>query len=143
MAVAIAGALGCMVATEYAWFLLFRVVQAVGCGCFVLSQALVQDLFVGRQQERLRIALVTASGIFISLSPLLGTWLQAHLGWQGSFGVFVGLGLLVILKACVLLENTARHGDTPEEHSRGLPTGVCRPDVRRLLADFGAGLRLP
>ncbi|WP_409284349.1 MFS transporter [Pseudomonas protegens] len=106
MAVAIAGALGCMAATEYRWFLLFRVVQAVGCGCFVLSQALVQDLFVGRQQERLRIALVTASGIFISLSPLLGTWLQSLLGWQGSFGVFVGLGLLVILKAWVLLENT-------------------------------------
>ena len=106
MAVAIAGALGCMAATEYRWFLLFRMVQAVGCGCFVLSQALVQDLFVGRQQERLRIALVTASGIFISLSPLLGTWLQSLLGWQGSFGVFVGLGLLVILKAWVLLENT-------------------------------------
>lgn len=106
MALAIAGALGCMAATEYRWFLLFRVVQAVGCGCFVLSQALVQDLFVGRQQERLRIALVTASGIFISLSPLLGTWLQSLLGWQGSFGVFVGLGLLVILKAWVLLENT-------------------------------------
>lgn len=111
MAVAIAGALGCMAATEYPWFLLFRVVQAVGCGCFVLSQALVQDLFVGRQQERLRIALVTASGIFISLSPLLGTWLQANLGWQGSFGVFVGLGLLVILKAWVLLEN--RPGTAP------------------------------
>lgn len=106
MAVAIAGALGCMAATDYRWFLLFRVVQAVGCGCFVLSQALVQDLFVGRQQERLRIALVTASGIFISLSPLLGTWLQSILGWQGSFGLFVGLGLLVILKAWVLLENT-------------------------------------
>lgn len=106
MAVAIAGALGCMAATEYAWFLLFRVVQAVGCGCFALSQALVQDLFVGRQQERLRIALVTASGIFISLSPLLGTWLQAHLGWQGSFEVFVVLGLLVLLKAWLLLENT-------------------------------------
>ncbi|BCQ65563.1 hypothetical protein PBOI14_73130 [Pseudomonas sp. Boi14] len=106
MAVAIAGALGCIAATQYGWFLLFRVLQAIGCGCFVLSQALVQDMFAGKEQERLRIALVTASGIFISLSPLLGTWLQARLGWQGSFEVFVGLGLLVILKACFLLENT-------------------------------------
>ncbi|WP_047338061.1 MFS transporter [Pseudomonas protegens] len=106
MAVAIAGALGCIAATQYGWFLLFRVLQAIGCGCFVLSQALVQDMFTGKEQERLRIALVTASGLFISLSPLLGTWLQARLGWQGSFEVFVGLGLLVILKACFLLENT-------------------------------------
>ncbi|AZC25459.1 MULTISPECIES: MFS transporter [Pseudomonas] len=107
MSVAIAGAAGCIMASEYPWFLFFRVIQAIGCGCFVLSQALVQDLFVGKEQERLRIALVTASGIFISFSPLLGTWLQEQLGWQGSFEVFIAIGLLVILKACLLLENTS------------------------------------
>lgn len=106
MSVAIVGAAGCIMAREYSWFLFFRVIQAIGCGCFVLSQALVQDLFMGKEQERLRIAMVTASGIFISLSPLFGTWLQDQIGWQGSFEVFIAIGLLVILKACLLLENT-------------------------------------
>lgn len=69
MAVSIAGALGCVWATNYEYFLLFRVIQAVGCGCFVLSQALVQDLFIGKERDRLRILMVTASGIFISVSP--------------------------------------------------------------------------
>lgn len=76
MSIAVAGAAGCAMADDFAWFLFFRVVQAVGCGSFVLSQALVQDLFVGKEQERLRIAIVTAGGICISVSPLFGSWLQ-------------------------------------------------------------------
>src|SRR5471032_2563814 len=91
MAVSILGALGCVWASDYAAFLIFRVVQSVGCGCFVLSQALVQDLFVGKERDRLRILMVTASGIFISISPLIGTVLQQLLDWQGSFYVFAAI----------------------------------------------------
>lgn len=108
MAVAMAGALGCVWATDYGYFLLFRVVQAVGCGCFVLSQALVQDLFVGQERDRLRILMVTASGVCISLSPLAGTLLQEWLDWPGSFYIFSALAALVFLKALVSLDNPPR-----------------------------------
>lgn len=108
IAVAVAGAMGCLFSSEYRWFLGFRVVQAVGCGSFVLSQALVQDLFVDREQERIRIWMVTGGGIFISISPLLGTWLQLYLGWQGSFYVFITLAVIVWLKVWFLLEETRR-----------------------------------
>ena len=63
-----------------------------------LSQALIQDLFAGRERERLRIWMVTGGGVFISISPLLGTWLQLHLGWQGSFYVFIALAVIVWLR---------------------------------------------
>jgi len=43
--------------------------------------------------------MVTAGGVFISISPLLGTWLQSHLGWQGSFYVFITLAVIVWLGA--------------------------------------------
>ncbi|VVN96302.1 MFS transporter [Pseudomonas fluorescens] len=105
IAVAVVGATGCLFSSEYRWFLGFRVIQAVGCGSFVLSQALVQDLFAGREQERIRIWMVTGGGIFISISPLLGTWLQLHLGWQGSFYIFIAIAAAVFLKACFFLEN--------------------------------------
>jgi DHA1 family bicyclomycin/chloramphenicol resistance-like MFS transporter len=115
MAVSILGALGCLMSTEYAWFLLFRLVQAIGCGCFVLTQALVQDLFEGKERDRLRILMATASGVFISISPLAGTLLQQAMDWPGSFVVFIALACAVFLKACVFLENlrpanTAPHG---------------------------------
>ncbi|MBP3999330.1 multidrug effflux MFS transporter [Pseudomonas koreensis] len=106
MSVSILGALGCVMTSDYSLFLIFRVVQALGCGCFVLSQALVQDLFEGEQRDRLRILMVTAGGIFISISPLAGTFLQATLGWRGSFWVFIALSAAVLLKAWLFLENT-------------------------------------
>ena len=106
MSVSILGALGCVMTSDYSLFLIFRVVQALGCGCFVLSQALVQDLFEGEERDRLRILMVTAGGIFISVSPLAGTFLQATLGWRGSFWVFIALSAAVLLKAWLFLENT-------------------------------------
>lgn len=98
------GATGCVVANDYWSFLLFRVIQAVGCGCFVLSQALIQDLFTGQEQQRLRIFLVTCGGIFISVSPLAGTGLQSWMGWRGSFLVFIALAVSVFLSASLLLK---------------------------------------
>jgi len=106
MSVSMLGALGCVMTTDYSLFLMFRVVQALGCGCFVLSQALVQDLFEGEERDRLRILMVTAGGIFISVSPLVGTFLQATLGWRGSFWVFIALSAVVLLKAWLFLENS-------------------------------------
>lgn len=106
IALAAVGAAGCLFASDFTWFLVFRVIQAVGCGSFALSQALVQDLFAGRELERLRIWMTTAGGIFISSSPLMGTWLQLHLGWQGSFYVFISLAIIVWLRSWSLLRES-------------------------------------
>ncbi|KGU83734.1 MFS transporter [Pseudomonas mediterranea] len=106
------GATGCVLTDNYGAFLFFRVVQALGCGCFVLSQALIQDLFTGLEQQRLRIFLVTCGGIFISVSPLAGTGLQHWMGWRGSFLVFIALAIGVFASARVLLSN-ATAGSNP------------------------------
>ena len=111
IAISMIGAAGCLVSSDYRWLLLFRVIQAVGCGSFVLSQALIQDLFVGKEQERMRIWMTTAGGVFISISPLLGTWLQLHLGWEGSFYVFIALAAVVWVKASALLRDTPPRRD--------------------------------
>ena len=100
------GATGCLFAEDFAWFLGFRVVQAVGCGTLALSQALIQDLFAGRELERIRIWMTTAGGIFISSSPLMGTWLQLYGGWQASFYVFIALAIVVWLWSARLLDDS-------------------------------------
>ncbi|MFZ3284696.1 MFS transporter [Pseudomonas sp.] len=106
MSISMLGALGCALTSDYTLFLGFRLIQALGCGCFVLSQALVQDLFEGEERDRLRILMVTATGLFISVSPLAGTFLQASLGWRGSFWVFTALAAAVLLKAWLFLDNS-------------------------------------
>ncbi|CAH0240000.1 MFS transporter [Pseudomonas brassicacearum] len=107
IAVSAVGATGCVLADSYWSFLFFRVVQALGCGCFVLSQALIQDLFTGQEQQRLRIFLVTCGGIFISVSPLAGTGLQSWMGWRGSFLVFIALAIGAFIGASRLLQRCA------------------------------------
>jgi len=106
IAVAIVGAIGCVLADNFVWFMIFRCVQAFGCGAFVLAQALVQDLFVGKERDRLRILMITASGVFISTSPWVGTLLQQALDWPGSFWVFIALASVVFIKALLLLEKS-------------------------------------
>lgn len=107
------GAAGCVVADGYWSFLGFRIVQALGCGFFVLSQALIQDLFTGQEQQRLRIFLVTCGGIFISVSPLAGTGLQSWMGWRGSFLVFIALAIAAFITASRLLQHPAA-GNPPK-----------------------------
>ncbi|WP_456020486.1 multidrug effflux MFS transporter [Pseudomonas protegens] len=128
MSVSMLGALGCVLTSDYTLFLVFRVIQALGCGCFVLSQALVQDLFEGEERDRLRILMVTATGIFISVSPLAGTFLQATLGWRGSFWVFAALSAMVLIKAWLFLTSS-------RPASGGSPSGFIQ-SYRRVLGDF-------
>ncbi|KAF1012520.1 MAG: Inner membrane transport protein YdhC [Pseudomonas fluorescens] len=114
------GATGCLFAQDFAWLLAFRVVQAVGCGAFALSQALIQDVFAGRELERIRIWMTTGGGIFISCSPLMGTWLQLWLGWQGSFYVFIVLSGAVWLWSVRLLpESSSNHIPSPRQFFSG------------------------
>jgi DHA1 family bicyclomycin/chloramphenicol resistance-like MFS transporter len=128
MLISILGAVGCVLSSEYTWFLVWRMVQAIGCGCFVLSQALVQDFFEGRERDRLRILMVTASGIFISVSPLLGSVLQQALDWPGSFYLFIALAAAVFLKACFFLE---------DQRPAMVPHQSIIRSYRRVCADAG------
>ncbi|MBF8673220.1 MFS transporter [Pseudomonas fulva] len=102
--VASIGALGCILTERYELFVVFRVIQAFGCGCFVLTQPLVQDFFDKTRRNAARIVQITASGLFISVSPLIGSWLQNHFSWHSSFIVFIALAALTLFAAQSLLE---------------------------------------
>ncbi|WP_416465559.1 MFS transporter [Pseudomonas sp. LFS044] len=97
LAVSVIGSLGCLFSKGYEGFMIFRLIQAVGCGSFVLSQVLVQDGYPEKQQHVLRIVKLTLSGLLISLSPLVGAVLQHYLGWEGSFHIFSILAVVVLL----------------------------------------------
>lgn len=97
------GAIGCALATNYPSFLLFRAIQAIGCGFFVLGHALVEDLFEEQDRARVRLYYMTLSGSFVALSPLLGSWLQTTFDWQGSFYGFAVMALGMFIHALWIL----------------------------------------
>ena len=101
------GSIGCVLATDYPGFLLFRAIQAIGCGFFVLGHALVEDLFEEQDRARVRIYYMTLSGSFVALSPLLGSWLQTTFDWQGSFYGFALMALGMFIHAQVILPSKA------------------------------------
>ena len=104
----ILGAIGCALATEYLTFLLFRSVQAMGCGFFVLGHALVEDLFGEQDRARVRLYYMTLSGSFVALSPLIGSWLQTTFDWQGSFYGFAVMAAGMLIHAfCILPSKSA------------------------------------
>ncbi|WP_426133328.1 MFS transporter [Pseudomonas sp. PWP3-1b2] len=104
----ILGAIGCALASGYLTFLLFRGVQAMGCGFFVLGHALVEDLFEERDRARVRLYYMTLSGSFVALSPLIGSWLQTTFDWQGSFYGFALMALGMLIHAfCILPSKSA------------------------------------
>ena len=99
----ILGAIGCALASDYLTFLLFRTVQAMGCGFFVLGHALVEDLFEEQDRARVRLYYMTLSGSFVALSPLIGSWLQTTFDWQGSFYGFALMAAGMLIHAfCIL-----------------------------------------
>ncbi|MEG0242228.1 inner membrane transport protein YdhC [Pseudomonas sp. DD1] len=104
----ILGAIGCTLASDYLTFLLFRSVQAMGCGFFVLGHALVEDLFEEQDRARVRLYYMTLSGSFVALSPLIGSWLQTTFDWQGSFYGFAVMALAMLIHAlCILPSKSA------------------------------------
>ena len=110
----ILGAIGCALATDYLTFLLFRSVQAMGCGFFVLGHALVEDLFEEQDRARVRLYYMTLSGSFVALSPLIGSWLQTTFDWQGSFYGFAVMALGMLIHAlCILPSKSASPHRTP------------------------------
>ncbi|NWD47647.1 MFS transporter [Pseudomonas gingeri] len=103
LAISFVGALGCTLATDFAAFLFFRGVRALGCGFFVLGLALVEDLFDKEDRALIRIYYMSFSGLFVALSPLLGSWLLESFGWKSSFHAFALIAAGIFLLALRVL----------------------------------------
>ncbi|WP_457362523.1 MFS transporter [Pseudomonas sp. TE3610] len=106
--VSLIGITGCLLSSSQVAFALARVVQGAGCGCFVLAQAIVQDVFTVEDRQKIRIYMLSLSGLCISFSPLFGTYLQYMLNWQGSFYVFAGLAAILLVQTMLFFFQPAK-----------------------------------
>lgn len=129
LVVSLIGITGCLFSNTQSAFAIARVVQGAGCGCFVLAQAIVQDAFSAEDRQRVRIYLLSLSGVFISFSPLLGTYLQYALNWQGSFYVFAALALALLGHSIFFF---------PRSPTQPLPLRTQKIDLLKRYADIFA-----
>lgn len=94
----IAGALAARAATSLDALLAFRFVQGLGAASSrIVSQALMRDLYSGREQARIGSLVFTFFVVIPALAPLVGQWVVlATGGWRGLFSVYFGMGLVIL-----------------------------------------------
>ena len=88
--------LGTLLAPNAWSFLVFRMLQAAIATSMALSRAIVRDM-VDESRAASMIAYVTLGmSIVPMLGPIVGGALDEAFGWQASFTMLLGLGLLVL-----------------------------------------------
>lgn len=87
--------LGCLLASSFSIFLIFRVIQGVGAACvFTAGSATFWDHY-SKEKALIRLGYVnTLMGFGMATAPALGAFLTLSFGWQGSFFCLFVLGIL-------------------------------------------------
>lgn len=81
----------CVFIQSIEWLIFIRILQGVGCGvCSVVPRAIMKDIFTGMELQKINLYQSMAWSIVPILAPLLGSYIQAYLGWRYSFG-FIAL----------------------------------------------------
>lgn len=62
-----------------------RIIQALGLSSFVVTQAILRDVYEGHLAIKFQIFIAVLSGFLIAIAPLVGSFLQTLMGWRGSF----------------------------------------------------------
>jgi DHA1 family bicyclomycin/chloramphenicol resistance-like MFS transporter len=101
--------IGATLAPSFGALLVCRVLQGMSAGAgMVVGQAIVRDQFHGAEAQRMIAGIMMVFGIAPAVAPVLGGYLNAHLGWRANFA-FLTLfgGVLAVLCWRVLPESLA------------------------------------
>ncbi len=125
MALFVAGGALSAIASDIAWLVCGRVLQAIGAAAgMVIGRAIVRDLFASDQVARVLSMLITAVVVAPMVAPFLGGLLADTAGWRAIFMATAGLGLAILLLTMWQLQETNK-------------TRTRHPRVVSLLSGYG------
>ncbi len=104
----IAASIGCALATEYLWFITFRIIQGAVICAAILSRAIVIDIAERRQAASILGYIGMAMSLSPILSPVIGGIVGSTWGWRACFWVLTTAGIGVWLMVLNFLPETAR-----------------------------------
>ena len=89
--------ISCAYAQSFETFLMYRAIQSVAATCMIVSRAIVRDT-TDTASSGSRIAYVTMGMAVVPMfSPALGGFIDTNFGWEGTFFVLAGLGLIMLM----------------------------------------------
>lgn len=89
--------ISCAYAQSFETFLMYRGIQSVAATCMIVSRAIVRDT-TETASSGSRIAYVTMGMAVVPMfSPALGGFIDTNFGWEGTFFVLAGLGVIMLM----------------------------------------------
>ncbi|OWJ67187.1 multidrug effflux MFS transporter [Inquilinus limosus] len=112
VAIFTAASIACALATSIEMLILCRFLQALGACCGpVLGRAVVRDLYGPERSARILAYMSMAMALAPAIGPMIGGVLQQEFGWQATFWLLVGFGVLMLASVLGLLGESNRHRD--------------------------------
>ncbi len=103
--------IACALAVSIEQLIVARMFQAIGAGAGpVISRAIVRDKFGATGASRALSYLAAAMALAPAVGPIMGGYLQQHLGWQSIFWAIAIYGVIAVASAVLRL---------PESHPVG------------------------
>tara|TARA_R110000868_G_scaffold8205_8_gene42808 strand:- start:9738 stop:10916 length:1179 start_codon:yes stop_codon:yes gene_type:complete len=107
--------------TSFHMLLLARFLQAVGtCASIVSAMAIARDSYADDQLVKKMSMMMAMIGVCPLIAPLLGGYLQAHFGWQGSFVYLLALGVIYLFVIGFFFRETLQEKNHHALHLRHL-----------------------
>ncbi len=132
-------AVACAVSLSGGVLALCRLIQGFGAGsCFVMSFAMVQDLFEGDDARSKRSFVTVIFGAIPMVAPATGSLLIHWFGWRSVHWVLaLGGALLLIITWAGVAESKAANGTTPPQANQNVAKLLWRDSgfVRVALAN--------
>jgi MFS transporter, DHA1 family, multidrug resistance protein len=101
LAIYLAGTIGVGCSRTVAWLMFFRLVQGLCAGAgSVISNAIINDLFVEREAERMTSYVSMLFGLAPAIAPIFGGYIQVGFGWRAIF-LFIAIFTAVLLAVCL------------------------------------------
>ncbi|MBU1277970.1 MAG: multidrug effflux MFS transporter [Alphaproteobacteria bacterium] len=114
--------LGAIFAPTAGVFLVLRATQAGIVTAMVLSRAIVRDMVPGEEAAQMIAYVTMGMSLVPMIAPSVGGILTSHYGWQSSFWLLLGVGLLLLVLVFFDAGETApRRSGTMKDTLRGFP----------------------
>jgi MFS transporter, DHA1 family, multidrug resistance protein len=107
LAVFTLASVGCALSEHVGALIFFRVVQGLSAGAgFVISRAVIGDLFAPGDAQRMMSQVTIFFGVAPAVAPIVGGLLFLHAGWQAIFWFLAALGAILLAVNYKLLPET-------------------------------------
>lgn len=87
----------CLLSRDIYQFVAFRLLQGIaGAGGIVISRSVATDKYSGKELAKMLAVIGAINGVAPVAAPIIGGVFTDSIGWQGIFGILLGLGVLLL-----------------------------------------------